>query len=479
MSFDLHQALQYVADKEGSDLHVKVGSPPMVRIAGELEPLPDIPTLTPPDTEEALHEILKDPARVQELEDEGEVDFASAIPGLARFRINAFRQRGSISFVCRRIPYGITTIEELGLPDAVRDTAEEPRGIVLVTGTTGSGKSTTLAAMVDHVNTTRPRHIVTIEDPIEFLHSDKRSVINQREVGSDTASFGRALRRVLRQDPDIILIGEMRDEETVRTALSAAETGHLVLSTLHTADASETVNRVIDFFPPHEHRQVRAMLAATLRGVISQRLVPAIGGGRVAALEILRTTGRVRDAIVDPNQTGHLAQIIAEGAYYGMQTFDQALFAHVKAEKITREEALAMASTPQDFKLLLAAEGRVGTSMQDLESPPRCPRCPGRKGGGARAIALSDCVYCIYFEWSRHRHSLDEGILRVRPLIRRDAAEHLVDLAGLIPTILEGATLQGKQSSINEKVVPLPRHRTPGRGGPPRPRPGATPAESR
>jgi twitching motility protein PilT len=369
MSFDLHQALQYLSDKEGSDLHVKVGSPPMVRISGELEPLPDIPTLTPADTEEALHEILKNPARVQELEDEGEVDFASAIPGLARFRINAFRQRGSISFVCRRIPYGITTIEELGLPDAVRATAEEPRGIVLVTGTTGSGKSTTLAAMVDHVNTTRPRHIVTIEDPIEFLHSDKRSVINQREVGSDTASFGRALRRVLRQDPDIILIGEMRDEETVRTALSAAETGHLVLSTLHTADASETVNRVIDFFPPHEHRQVRAMLAATLRGVISQRLVPAIGGGRVAALEILRTTGRVRDAIIDPNQTGHLAQIIAEGAYYGMQTFDQALFGHFKEGNITRDEALAMASSPQDFKLLLAAEGRVGTSMQDLEEP--------------------------------------------------------------------------------------------------------------
>jgi twitching motility protein PilT len=369
VSFDLHQALQYLSDKEGSDLHVKVGSPPMVRISGELEPLPDIPTLTPADTEEALHEILKNPARVQELEDEGEVDFASAVPGLARFRINAFRQRGSISFVCRRIPYGITTIDELGLPEAVRDTAEEPRGIVLVTGTTGSGKSTTLAAMVDHVNTTRPRHIVTIEDPIEFLHSDKRSVINQREVGSDTASFGRALRRVLRQDPDIILIGEMRDEETVRTALSAAETGHLVLSTLHTADASETVNRVIDFFPPHEHRQVRAMLASTLRGVISQRLVPAIGGGRVAALEILRTTGRVRDAIIDPNQTGQLAQIIAEGAYYGMQTFDQALFGHVKAGNITREEALAMASSTQDFKLLLAAEGRIGTSMQDLAEP--------------------------------------------------------------------------------------------------------------
>jgi twitching motility protein PilT len=310
--------------------------------------------------------MLRDPTRLQEMETEGEADFAYAVPGLARFRVNAFRQRGSISIVCRRIPYGVTTIAELGLPDAVREMAEEPRGIVLVTGTTGSGKSTTLAAMVDHINTIAARHIVTIEDPIEFLHSDKRSVINQREVGSDTGSFGRALRRVLRQDPDIILIGEMRDEETVRTALSAAETGHLVLSTLHTADAPETVNRVIDFFPPHHHRQVRAMLSATLRGVISQRLVPAVEGGRVAALEILRSTGRVRDAIMDAEQTAQLPGIIAEGGFYGMQTFDRALFEHVQAGRVTRERALAAATSPQDFKLLLAAEGRVATSMADV-----------------------------------------------------------------------------------------------------------------
>ena len=285
----------------------------MVRISGELTPLPMADPLTPDDTAQAVREMLRDPARMQEMETEGEADFAYAVPGLARFRVNAFRQRGSISIVCRRIPYGVTTIAELGLPDAVREMAEEPRGIVLVTGTTGSGKSTTLAAMVDHVNTTAARHIVTIEDPIEFLHADKRSVINQREVGSDTGSFGRALRRVLRQDPDIILIGEMRDEETVRTALSAAETGHLVLSTLHTADAPETINRVIDFFPPHQHRQVRAMLSASLRGVISQRLVPSMDGGRVAALEILRTTGRVRDAIMNPEETAQLPSIIAEG----------------------------------------------------------------------------------------------------------------------------------------------------------------------
>jgi twitching motility protein PilT len=385
VSFDLQPALQYLADQEGSDLHVKVGSPPMARIAGELRPLPGADSLTAVDTDHALRGILTQPTRLAELEAEGEVDFAFAVPGLARFRVNAFRQRGSISIVCRRIPYGVTTIDELGLPTAVRDMAEEPRGIVLVTGTTGSGKSTTLAAMVDHVNTTSARHIVTIEDPIEFLHSDKRSVINQREVGSDTGSFGRALRRVLRQDPDIILIGEMRDEETVRTALSAAETGHLVLSTLHTADAAETINRVIDFFPPHEHRQVRAMLAATLRGVVSQRLLPAIGGGRVAALELLRTTGRVRDAIIDPDQTGLLPGIIVEGAYYGMQTFDQALFEHVKAGRVTRDVALAAASSPQDFKLLLAAEGRLGTTMADVAvAVAPAPDVPAPAPVGAR-----------------------------------------------------------------------------------------------
>ena len=371
MTLDLQHSLHYLAEQDGSDLHVKVGSPPMARIAGELQPLPDTHALSADDTERAVREMVSDPAKLQELDAEGEVDFAFAVPGLARFRVNAFRQRGSLSFVCRRIPYGVATIADLGLPDAVRELAEEPRGIVLVTGTTGSGKSTTLAAMVDHVNTTDARHIVTIEDPIEFLHIDKRSVINQREIGADTGSFSRALRRVLRQDPDIILIGEMRDEETVQTALSAAETGHLVLSTLHTADAPETINRVIDFFPPHQHRQVRAMLSATLRGVISQRLIRAVGGGRVAALEILRTTGRVRDAIMDPEQTGTLPTIISEGAYYGMQTFDQALFAHVAAGRISRDDALAAASSPQDFKLLLAAEGHVGTTMSDvLQSAP-------------------------------------------------------------------------------------------------------------
>jgi twitching motility protein PilT len=369
MSIDLWQALRTVAELQGSDLHLKVGSPPILRIDGRLRPLAGAPALEPADTEQALHEMLTDPSRLEEFAAENEVDFGFAVPGVSRFRVNAFRQRGAISLACRLIPFSVATIAELGLPDAVRELAEEPRGIVLVTGTTGSGKSTTLAAMLDHVNATVARNIVTIEDPIEFLHADNRSIINQREVGSDTHSFARALRRVLRQDPDIILIGEIRDEETVRTALSAAETGHLVLSTLHTVDAAETINRVIDFFPLHQHNQVRSMLAGTLRGVISQRLLPSTDGRRVAALEVLRTTGRIRDAIVDPDQTARLKEIISEGAYYGMQTFDQALFAHVSAGHVTREAALAVASSPQDFKLLLAAEGRVGTTMDEVRQP--------------------------------------------------------------------------------------------------------------
>jgi len=285
---------------------------------------------------------------------------------VARFRINAFRQRGLLSLACRAIPHKISTIEELALPPVVTELAEEQRGIVLLTGTTGSGKSTTLAAMIDHMNHTTSRHIVTIEDPIEFVHSDKRSAINQREVGMDTTSFRRALRRVLRQDPDVILIGEMRDEETVQTALSAAETGHLVLSTVHTVDATESINRMLDFFPPHQHAQARSMIAGTIKGVISQRLVPGADGGRVAVCEVLRMTGRVRDMITDSAQTGKLVEVIASGAYYGMQTFDQALFGHVKAGRVTFEDAMRCASSPHDFKLLMQADGRLGTTMEDV-----------------------------------------------------------------------------------------------------------------
>ena len=366
MSFDLHAALTYLVEAGGSDLHIKAESQPLARIDGTLRPLEGSDVLTPDDTEAVVHLMLHDAVKLREFAEEHEVDYSYAIEGLARFRVNAFRQRGYASIVIRAIPISIRSIEDLALPPVVREISEEERGIVLLTGTTGSGKSTTLAAMIDHINSTRSRHVVTIEDPIEFLHVDKRSLINQREVGQDTASFKRALRRVLRQDPDVILIGEMRDEETVHTALSAAETGHLVFSTVHTVDAAETVNRLIDFFPPHMHQQVRAMLAGTLKGVISQRLVPSANGGRVAACEILRMTGRVRDMIMDQTQTGRIPEVIAEGGYYGMQTFDQALFGHLKEGRITMEQALEAASHPHDFKLLVAADGKRGTTMDDL-----------------------------------------------------------------------------------------------------------------
>ena len=367
MAIDINDALNRLVTLGGSDLHLKVPAPPMVRVDGQLLALENVDKLMPEDTESALRTILADEDKLKEFMDEGEVDFAYALPGIARFRVNAFRQRGSVSMVCRAIPFSVKTIDELMLPPVIRELAEEERGIILLTGTTGSGKSTTLAAMIDHINETRSRHVVTIEDPVEFLHSDKRSVINQREVGMDTMSFKRALRRVLRQDPDVILIGEMRDEETVQTALSAAETGHLVFSTVHTIDATETVNRLIEFFPPHMHNQVRAMIASTLKGAVSQRLVPAANGkGRVAVCEVMRMTGRVRDMIVDPEQTGRLREVIEEGGYYGMQTFDQALFTHLKAGHITMEQALAAASNAHDFKLLVAADGRKGTTMEDV-----------------------------------------------------------------------------------------------------------------
>ncbi len=364
--FDVQSALRELVSRKGSDLHLKVDSAPLYRVHGNLCKDESAEALTPEDTERALHDLLHDATKLHEFSEEHEVDFSFEIAGVARFRINAFRQRGVISLACRAIPHKISTIEELSLPAVISDLAEEERGIVLLTGTTGSGKSTTLAAMIDHMNETMSKHIVTIEDPIEFVHEDKRSVINQREVGMDTASFKRALRRVLRQDPDVILVGEMRDEETVQTALSAAETGHLVLSTIHTVDAMESINRMLDFFPPHQHGQARSMIAGTVRGVISQRLVPGADGGRVAVCEILRMTGRARDMIVDPAQTGKLMEVIESGGYYGMQTFDQALFGHLKAGRVTFDDAMHVASSPHDFKLLVQADGRKGTTMEDV-----------------------------------------------------------------------------------------------------------------
>ena len=340
----------------GSDLHLKVGTPPAVRVRGLLTYVEGYDTLRPEDTEEFLKVLIPDNL-VSEFEHDGEADFSYAVAGVGRFRVNAFKQRNSVSIVMRFIPFGVPKFEDLGLPDAVARLAQEERGIILVTGTTGSGKSTTLASMIDLVNHSMHKHIVTIEDPIEFLHRDDLSIINQREVGSDTISFARALRRVLRQDPDIILIGEIRDAESAQIALSAAETGHLVLSTLHTVDATETVNRMIDLFPPHERSQVRTMLAGTLKGIIGQRLVRTTDEGRAAVCEIMVATGRIQDFIMDPAQTGMIQQAIAEGEYYGMQTFDQALLKLIEEGRVDYEEALKASSRPQDFKLMVQATG--------------------------------------------------------------------------------------------------------------------------
>ncbi|HEY1853746.1 MAG TPA: type IV pilus twitching motility protein PilT [Solirubrobacterales bacterium] len=375
--FEIDLALKTLVEREGSDLHVKVDSPPIARMHGELIPLEGFGQLGPEDTERAFTEMAEERS-LTEFEEDGEADFSYALPGVSRFRVNCFKQRGSISIVCRAIPYEIRSIDELGLPEVVRRLAEEPRGIVLVTGTTGSGKSTTLAAMIDHINRTRSRHIVTLEDPIEYLHQDKLSIVNQREVGADTKSFGRAMRRVLRQDPDVILVGEMRDEETVRTALSAAETGHLVLSTVHTLDATETVNRIIDFFPPHLQQQARVMLASTLRGAIAQRLVPDLTGeGRMPASEVMVVTGRIQDLILNPEETGKITEVIAEGEYYGMRTFDQSLLGYAMAGRISEEVAMEYASSAHDLKLMLAAGGQRASGIEQMEP----------SGNGAEAVA--------------------------------------------------------------------------------------------
>ena len=367
MAFDIDQALTYMVEREGSDLHLKVESPPVARVHGDLWALQGSQPLTPEDTEGVLDKVIGESKVRQEFADDGEADFSYQLEGVSRFRVNAFRQRGSVSLVFRAIPLQVRTIGDLGLPQAVSRLADEPRGIILLTGTTGSGKSTTLAAMVDQINSQKARHIVTLEDPIEYLHNDKLSIINQREVGNDTRSFARAMKRVLRQDPDVILIGEMRDEETVRTALSAAETGHLVLSTLHTMDATETINRIIDFFPPHLQQQARVMLAATLKGAISQRLVPrADSEGRVAVSEVMIVTGRIQDLILNPEETGRISEVIAEGDFYGMQTFDQALLGYVQKGVISEEVAMETASSPHDFKLMLAAGGSRASGIEQV-----------------------------------------------------------------------------------------------------------------
>ena len=348
---EFNRWLSLLVERNGSDLHVKVGTPPKVRQSGVLLPLDR--ELLSHDEMEAIGTAIVPPEKVDRFEAAGEVDFAYSLAGVGRFRVNVFRQRGSVSAVFRTLRFGGPSFDEMGLPEVIRQLADEQRGLVLVTGPTGSGKTTTLAAMIEHLNHTRQSHIVTIEDPIEVLFRDDVASINQREVGTDTESFLSALRAALRQDPDVILIGEMRDTETVRTSLQAAETGHLVLSTLHTVDATETVNRVVDFFPPEQQGQVRLTLAGALKGIICQRLVPARDGGMVPCHEILVNTGRVAERISDADKTAEIHDVIAEGGYYGMCTFDQSLLQLVKDEKVTVEAALSASSNPHDFTLQL------------------------------------------------------------------------------------------------------------------------------
>ena len=353
----LEDLLRHLLDRRGSDLHLKVGSPPTIRIDGRLQPTP-FPVLTAADTERLAYAVLTG-ARADEFDATNEADVALDHPGLGRFRVNVYRQRGTVAIVARAVVPGIPSFAELGLPPVVARLAEEHRGLVLVTGPTGSGKTTTIASMIDHINANQAVNVVTIEDPIEVLHHDKKSIVSQREIGLDTAGFVEAMRRVLRQDPDVIFVGEMRDPETVWAALSAAETGHLVLSTLHTTNAVETVNRIVDFFPPHQHSQIRLSLGTSLRGVVSQRLVSHVSGaGRVPAVEVLVNTGRVFDRIVDPDGPGDsIEMIMADGEFYGMQTFDQSLLALHRAGTIGLREAMAAATSASDLRVALQREG--------------------------------------------------------------------------------------------------------------------------
>jgi twitching motility protein PilT len=349
---ELNEILQIALRGGASDIHLKAGLPPMFRVDGSLVPLKDGKRLPPEEVARMAFGIMNE-FQKEKFKTSNEVDLAYGVPGLGRFRVNVFQQRGTIGAVLRVIPFKIMSVKELMLPPALEKIALEERGLILVTGTTGSGKSTTLAAMIDHINSMETNHIITVEDPIEFLIRDKRSIVNQREIGVDTLSFSQALKSALRQDPDVILVGEMRDIETIETALLAAETGHLVMSTLHTLDASETINRIISAFPPHQQKQIRIQLGSVLRAVVSQRLVPrADGKGRVAAVEIMKTTARIKELIEDKDRTKEIPDAIAQGNIaYGMQTFDQSLMQLVRGGLIMYQEALRQASNPDDFAL--------------------------------------------------------------------------------------------------------------------------------
>jgi twitching motility protein PilT len=352
--------LQEMIRLNGSDLHLKVGRPPTVRVDGELETLDQAPMR--PEDLRALAEQLMTPRQVKQFADEKECDFAIGVPGIGRFRVNVYQQRGSLCYAMRAIPYQARTISELNLPPVLEEISMKPRGLVLVTGVTGSGKSTALAAMIQHINENRRANIITIEDPIEFLHRDINCHINQREVGTDTATFAQALRRVLRQDPDVILIGEIRDLETLDTALKAADTGHLVFSTLHTMDATQTINRVLSFYPPHQQAEVRFSVASALQAVVSLRLVPRSDkAGRIPACEVLINTAAVRDNIRDMEKMLNIPDLIKEGAVqYGMQSFDQSLMQHYSRGVISYESAVFYATSPAEFALRV--QGVAGTS---------------------------------------------------------------------------------------------------------------------
>jgi twitching motility protein PilT len=365
LTLEIAPYLQAVVVNHGSDLHLKVGSPPKIRISGSLVPL-QVDPLTVDTAWSLIRETM--PADVeQQFVATNEADYALHVPGIGRFRVNAFRARGAAGCVMRLVGDEPASLNDLGLPDVVRRLALEPRGLLLVTGPTGSGKTTTLSAMVDAVNESRAVHVLTIEDPIEVVHRDKMASVNQRELGTDTADWATALRAAMRQDPDVILIGEMRDADTVKAGLSAAETGHFVMSTLHTTDAKETVNRIIDFFPPHEQKQVRLGLAASLRGIICQRLVPrADGQGRVVIMEIAVNGPRLAEAIADPDRTDTIEDIVAAGSYSGMQTFDQHLVQLVLDGSVSIEAGKLASSNTHDFTIMLKRAG-LDPTLVDAE----------------------------------------------------------------------------------------------------------------
>ncbi len=366
----INDLLKIATDRKASDLHLKVGSHPVIRVNGRLSPLSELNRMSQEDTIAMAFSIMSGRQK-QKFKDHFEIDLAYSVPGLGRFRVNIFQQRGTVGLVLRVIPAKILTVDDLLLPPVLKTISDERRGLILVTGTTGSGKSTTLAAVIDYINTQRTEHIMTIEDPIEFLHRDKKSLVNQREVEVDTKSFATALRSALRQDPDVILVGEMRDYETIETALTAAETGHLVLSTLHTLDATETVTRIISVFPPHQQKQIRLQLASVLRAVVSMRLLPrGDGAGRVPAVEVLRATNFIRDCIENKDKTKLIHDAIAQGtSQYGMQTFDQSIYSLYRKDLITMEEALRRATNPDEFKLRLQGiESTAEVAQREMES---------------------------------------------------------------------------------------------------------------